>query len=341
MLRRGTLFDRPETGAGMSFIRALAMAVAAMIGGSMGALAQSWPSSQTVRIVVPFPPGGANDVIARLLAEDFQKTFGGSFIVENVTGAGGNLGTDRVAKAAPDGYTLVLSSSGPLANNRLLYKNLPYNPEDLTPVALVAKFPMVLAARNTLGAATLKDLVALGKSKPGVLNVGSPGVGTMGHLTAELFQSRAGIKLQHIPSRDGYAKSIAALLSGDLDLMSDVMNGNIIEMIKSNRIRGLAVTTRQRFAGLPDTPTAIEQGVDLDAATAFALAGPARMPQPIVEKLNKEANRYLTSADGVARLVALGAEAGVAGGPPSDVSEMMAASIKQWKPIIDAAGLSF
>ena len=303
------------------------------------AAAEKWPE-QVVRIVVPFPPGGANDVIARVLAEHFAKTIGGKYIVENATGAGGNLGTDRVAKAAPDGYTLVLSSSGPLANNRLLYKNMPYDPQrDLTPIAMVAEFPMVLASRTTLPPTNLVEFIQLAKSKPGALNVGSPGVGTMGHLTAELFQAKTGIKLQHVPSRGGYATSIAALLAGDLDIMSDVMNGNIIEMVKSGKIRGLAVTSRERFAGIPELPTALEQGVALEASTAFALAGPAGMPAQVVQQLNAEVNRFLQSREGRDKLTSLGGQ--IAGGPPSAVSDMMKKSIAQWKPVIEGAAISF
>jgi len=302
------------------------------------ATAQQWPE-QTVRIVVPFPPGGANDVIARLLAEHFSKTIGGKYVVESATGAGGNLGTNQVAKAAPDGYTLVLSSSGPLANNTVLYKRMPYDPQkDLTPIALVCDFPMVLASRMTLAPANLKEFVALAKTKPGELNVGTPGVGTMGHLTAELFQAKTGTKFQHVPSRGGYAASITALLAGDLDLMSDVMNGNIASMITSGKIRGLAVTTRERFAGVPDFPTATEQGVPMIASTTFALAGPAGMPPEVVETLNREVNRYLQSSEGKQKLGALGAQIG--GGPPRAVSEMMKNSIAQWKPVIEAAGIS-
>jgi tripartite-type tricarboxylate transporter receptor subunit TctC len=279
-------------------------------------------------------------VIARLLAAHFAKAIGGNYVVENATGAAGNLGTDRVAKAAPDGHTLVLSSSGPLANNTLLYKNMPYDPQkDLTPISLVAEFPMVLASRNGLGPSTLKEFIALAKSKPGDLNVGNPGVGSMGHLTAELFQTVAGIKLQHIPSRGGYAASIAALLAGDLDGMSDVLNSNIIEMINTGKIVGLAIATRERFPGLPKTPTALEQGLDMEAATAFALAGPAGMPPALVEKLNTEVNRFLASPEGNGKLTALGAR--VVGGPPSAMSDMMAASIKKWKPIVDAVKISF
>jgi tripartite-type tricarboxylate transporter receptor subunit TctC len=302
------------------------------------AFAMQWPE-QVVRIVVPFPPGGANDVIARLLADHFAKRIGGKYIVENATGAGGNLGTDRVAKAAADGYSLVLSSSGPLANNTLLYKRMPYDPQkDLTPIALVAEFPMVLASRTTLAAADLNEFVALAKSKPGTLNVGNPGVGTMGHLTAELFQTKTGTMLQHVPSRGGYATSIAALLAGDLDLMSDVMNGNIIEMIKSGKIRGLAVTARERFAGLPDVPTAQQQGIQLEALTAFALAGPAGMPSQVVERLNAEVNLFVTSAEGKAKLAALGGQ--IAGGPPSAVTDMMKNSIAQWKPVTESLAIS-
>lgn len=305
---------------------------------SLSATAQQWPE-QTVRIIVPFPPGGANDVIARLLAGHFSKTIGGKYVVENATGAGGNLGTYQVAKAPPDGYTLVLSSSGPLANNTVLYKKMPYDPQkDLTPIALVCDFPMVLASRMTLPPTNLKEFVALAKTKPGQLNVGSPGVGTMGHLTAELFQMKTGIKLQHVPSRGGYAASITALLAGDLDLMSDVMNGNIASMIKAGKIRGLAVTTRERFAGAPDLPTTTEQGVPMIASTAFALAGPAGMSPKVVERLNAEVNRYLQSAEAKQKLSALGAQ--IIGGPPSAVSEMMKNSIAQWNPVIKAAGIS-
>lgn len=305
---------------------------------SFPAAAQQWPE-QVVRILVPFPAGGANDVIARLLADHFSKTIGGKYVVENVTGAGGNLGTDRVAKAPPDGHTLVLSSSGPLANNTLLYKKMPYDPQkDLTPIALVSEFPMLLASRKTLPPANLREFVALAKSKPGQLNVGNPGVGTMGHLTAELLQTTTGIKLQQVPSRGGYAASIATLLAGDLDLMSDVMNVTIVAMIKSGEIRGLAVTSRERFAGISELPTAVEQGIPMTAATAFALAGPAGMSPKVVDRLNAEVNRYLASAEGKEKLGALGAQ--IAGGPPRAVTEMMKSSIQQWKPVIEAAAIS-
>jgi len=324
----------------MTLFRILAIAVLATFSAVATANADTWPS-RTVRIVVPFPAGGANDLIARLLAEHFQKTIGGSYVVESVTGAGGNLGTDRVAKAAPDGYTLGLTSSGPLANNTLLYKNMPYDPQkNLTPIALVAEFPMVLAVRTTLGTPTLKDFIALARSKPGALNVGNPGTGTMGHLTAELFQSKAGITVQSIPSPGGYAKSISSLLAGDLDGMSDVMNGNIISMVQSKKITALAVTTRERFSGLPDTPTAIESGLPgFEASTVFALAGPAGLPQSIVETLNREVNRFVASEDTKARFATLGAR--TMGGPPSAVSDMMVATIKQWKPVIEAAKIAF
>lgn len=311
--------------------------LAPLFAGLQASAQEPWPS-RTVRIVVPFPAGGSQDVIGRLIAQHLQQTLGQPFVIENVPGAGGGIGTDRVAKAAPDGYLLTLSSSGPLANNQLLYKALPYDAaKDFTPIILVGEFPMILITKAS-EATDLKALVERARAQPGKLNVGTPGNGTMGHLTAELFQQSAGIKLQHVPYRGG-APALVGMMAGEVQVVSDVITGTAMGMITSGQATGLAVTSRQRFSGLPNTPTSVELGFkDLEASVAFALVGPAGLPKPIVDKLNAEVNRYINSPEGKAKLTELGAQ--IVGGAPEAVTQMRETSLKKWKPVVEAAGIT-
>jgi len=316
-----------------NFRAVLAAAALAGLAGTAGAQ-QAWPD-KPVRIVVPFPPGGSADVLARLIAQRLAGSFGQSFIVENRAGAGGNVGTEAVVRSAPDGYTMELATSGPLANNRFLYKSMSFDPaKDLTPIILVGEVPILFAAYPGVPVKTLKELVALGRAKPGQLNVGTPGNGTIGHLTLELLKSTDKVDFVHVPYK------------GDGPAMTEVMAGNIqgivapvtafVSPIKAGRLTGLAVTTRTRFQGLPDVPTAAEQGIAIEASVWYALVGPAGLPRPIVEKTNAEVNRYITSDEGRAKLADVGAQ--VIGGPPERLGELMANEAAKWKRVIEASG---
>ncbi len=297
------------------------------------ALAQNWPA-KAVRIVSPFPAGGASDVVARLVAQHLGGALGQSFIVEARPGAGGNVGTDVAAKAAPDGYTLVLSSSGPLANNRFLYKSMPFDgSKDFSYIVLIVSMPMVVVANSNVPARNLAELVQLAQARPGQLNAGSPGNGTMGHLTLELLKSVGKVNLTHVPYKGG-ASLTTALMAGDIQLSVDVINPWYIKQVQTGGIKGLAVTARSRFPMLPDMPTSFEQGMEgLEASTWFALVGPAGLPKSIVDTLNHEVNRYIASPAGRAKLLEIGAQP--VGGPPERIAQIIASESPKWKRIIE------
>jgi tripartite-type tricarboxylate transporter receptor subunit TctC len=240
-----------------------------------------------IRLIVPFPPGGGTDALARQVASEMGKMNGWNFVIENRPGAGGNMGVDQAAKAAPDGYTLVIGQTSNLAINPTLYSKLPYDPErDLTPIGLVAEAPLVLVVATKSPYQTLADVVAASKSKPGSIDVATSGNGTVAHLATEMFQKAAGIQLTHIPYK-GAAQGATDLIGGQIDMyMSSVPT--LIGHIRSGAMRALAVTSLKRTEDLPDVPTFAESGFkDFDAVTWFGLAGPAGLPADVVHALDK------------------------------------------------------
>ena len=300
------------------------------------ALAQDYPT-KPVRLIVPFPAGGSSDVVARFIAQGLSEKLGQQFVVENRAGAAGNLGTDAVAKAAPDGYTLGLSTSGPLANNKFLYKAMPYDSEKaFTPVVLVGEIPLVIVVNLGVPAKNLKEFVELARREPGKQSIGHPGNGTIGHLALELLKNTAKIDVLAVPYK------------GDTPGMTDLIGGAIqdfaapvaafIPNIQAGKMRALAVTARSRVPGLPDVPTAAEQGIELDAAVWFGVVGPAGMAKPIVDRLNAEINRLLASSEGRAQLTKYAAL--VAGGPPERMGQLMASDAAKWKRVIEAAKIT-
>ena len=301
------------------------------------ALAQDgWPN-RPVRMIVPFPAGGSTDIVARAIAQHLGGVFGQQFVVDNRGGAAGNIGTDAIAKAAPDGYTIGLSTSGPLANNKSLYQSMPYDSDkDLAPVALVGEIPLVIAAGPAAKVTNLREFVALARSATPPVTIGHPGNGTIGHLAVEGLKARAGIGAQVVPYK------------GDTALMTDVMGGQIqalsapvstfIANIQSGRLTGLAVTSRARFPGLPQVPTALEQGIDLEATVWFAVVGPAGLPAAIVNRLNQEINKYTSSAEGRARLSQFGLVE--VNAPPQTLGALMRSEAAKWKPLVEAAKIS-
>lgn len=279
----------------MKFLRH-ALAAIAMIGAMQPLAAQAYPD-KPIRLIVPFPPGGGTDALARQVAGKMSTDTGWTFVIENRPGAGGNLGVDQVAKAAPDGYTLVLGQTSNLAINPTLYSRLPYDPErDLTPIGLVAEAPLVLVVSSSSPLKTLADVVAAAKAKPGSIDVASSGNGTVAHLATELFQKAAGIRLTHIPYK-GAAQGSTDLIGGQIDMyMSSVPT--LIGHVRSGTVRALAVTSIKRSDDLPDVPTFAESGFkDFDAVTWFGLLGPKGLPANVVTTLNHALVAALQSPD--------------------------------------------
>lgn len=295
---------------------------------------QKWPD-RTTKIVVPFPAGGSTDVVARLIAQRLAEKFGQPFVVENRPGAGGNIGTDSVAKSAPDGYTLALSTSGPLANNKFLYKSMAYDPvRDLTPVILIGEIPLVIAANPRVPANNLKEFIDLARKAPGKFNAGSPGNGTIGHLALELLKSVTNTDIVHVPFK-GDAPAMTELLAGNLQIVATPVT-SYIKNIQAGKLKGLAMTSRSRFASLPDVPTTVEQGIDVEASVWFALVGPAGMPSSVVQAVNQEVNTIISSPETRARLAGFGAQAG--GGAPERLGSLMASEAVKWKRVIETSG---
>lgn len=318
----------------MTFARSLVLAlVAATLGGS--ALAQSWPT-KPIRIIVPFPPGGGTDIIARETSQRVAKATGWTFVVDNKPGAGGNLGVDAVAKAPADGYTIVLGQSSNLAINPTLYAKLPYDPQkDLAPIVLLANAPLVMVTGTPKPYKTLADAVNAAKAKPGQLNFASPGNGTVAHLTSELFQKAAGIKTQHVPYK-GAAQAMTDVIGGAVDLyMSSVPT--LLGHIKQGKVRALAVTSARRVDDLPDVPTINESGYKgFDAVTWFGLLAPAGTPKDVIAKLNAEFNKALKQPELNKRLADEGADP--AGGTPEQFAALIKDDIPRWGKVVKESG---
>ena len=292
-----------------------------------------WPA-KPVRIVVPFPPGGSTDVLARLLAQRLGEKFGQAFIVENRAGAAGNMGTNVVATSAPDGYILGIPTSGPLITNKLIYKDMPFDAEkNLTPVALIGEIPLVFVVNPSVPAKNLKEFIELARSNPAKYSVGNSGRGMTGHLTVEFMKMNNRLDLLSV-SYKGDAPAMTDLLGGTIHAISSPVTA-FITNIQAGKLRGLAVTSRVRSPALPNVPTALEQGIDLEASIQYALVGPAGLPRPIVDKLNAEVNTIIESAEGRAKLAEFGAVP--IRGTPEQLGVLMKSEAAKWKRVIEAA----
>jgi tripartite-type tricarboxylate transporter receptor subunit TctC len=316
---------------------ALAIAAAGLWSAPSVAFAQAWPS-RPVTVILPFAAGGGTDLLARSLAQHFSDTFGQQFVIDNRAGAGGNVGAAAVAKAAPDGYTILFGTPGPLANNKLMYKNLPFDPEQaFTPIVLVAKSPLIIAAKTSLPVKDIQELKTYAKANPGKLNVGIPGNGTLGHITSVLVQRELGVSMTDVPYR-GTALVANDLLGGQLDLAMDFMP-SYVPLVREGKIRALAVTTTERSKDLPDVKTVQESGFQGFEATAwYALAAPAGTPNEIIEKLNADANAFLKSPKGQEVIANLSMQA--VGGPPSDLKAFIGSELQKWGAVVKDANIS-
>jgi tripartite-type tricarboxylate transporter receptor subunit TctC len=304
---------------------------------SASSLAQQSYPARPVRIVAPFAPGGLADVLSRAVGERLQKQLGQPFVVENRPGAGGNIGADLVARAEPDGYTLLMSSAGILTINQFLYTAMPFDPAAaLIPVSVVADMPMLLVVRRELAARDVREFLALARGTPGGLFYGSPGHGTTGHLGMELFMHATGVKLQHVPYKSA-AEAVQAALAGQTQAMFD-NPPTVMAQIRAGGLRALGVAARQRIPQLPDVPTIAESGVpNFEASSWFGLVAPARTPPPIVERLAAETAKAVQDPELRARFDQLGAR--LVGNSPSEFAQLVARERASWGEVIKSAGI--
>ena len=316
---------------------ALALVAAGLTAGLSAVRAEVWPA-RPVTVIMPFAAGGGTDLLARALAQDLGDRLGQPFVVDNRVGAGGNIGGATVAKAAPDGYTILFGTPGPLANNKLMYRNMAYDPEQaFQPIVLIAKSPLVIAAKASLPVKDLEELAAYARAHPGKLNVGVPGNGTLGHITALLLQRELGITMTSVPYR-GTSQVVNDLLGDQVDLAMDFMP-SYVPLVREGKIRALAVTTARRTSELPDVKTVQEAGFKGFEATAwYALAAPAGTPADIVDKINAATNAFLRSPKGQEALATLSMQA--VGGSPADLKAFIAAELKKWGPVVKGADIA-
>lgn len=297
----------------------------------------SWPR-ETIRIVVSFTPGGAPDTLARVLAEDWQKTLGVPILVENRPGHGGNIGADLVAKSNPDGYTLLIGTVGIHAINGALYEKLPYDPiADFTPISFLASTPNVLIVNKQLGVQSLKELIALAKSKPNELTFGSSGTGTSIHMSGELFKDLASVQIRHIPYK-GRAQSLPDLVSGRISMLFDNL-ASAQPLIRANEVIALGVTTLKRSPSAPDIPTLAEQGLrGFEAVSWFSLMAPAKLPKEIQARLNQLTVQTLSKPEIRSRLSNGGLDPNP--GSPEELSRYIQQEASKWRKIVQQSGAS-
>ncbi|WP_251375067.1 tripartite tricarboxylate transporter substrate binding protein [Polynucleobacter sp. MWH-UH35A] len=295
----------------------------------------AWPR-QPIRIIVTFTPGGAPDILARVLAESWQQSLGVPVLVENKPGYGGNIGADIVAKSEPDGYTLLIGTVGIHAINGALYEKMSFDPvKDFTPISFLASTPNVLIVNKKLGVSNLHELIELAKAKPNQLTFGSSGVGTSLHMSGELFKEMAGVQIRHIPYK-GRAQSLPDLLSGRISMLFDNLSSSLA-LIKAGEVQALGVTTLKRSHAAPEIPTLAEQGLTgFEAVSWFSLMAPANLPPQIQMRLNQMVHQTLANPEVKSRLLAGGLDP--APGSPKDLSKLISSEASKWGRVVQQSG---
>ncbi|HEV2629273.1 MAG TPA: tripartite tricarboxylate transporter substrate binding protein [Pseudolabrys sp.] len=312
----------------------LAGALATAMG--TGAWAQTYPD-RPIHIIAPFPPGGLVDVLARALGDEMSRSMGQPVVVENKPGAGGNIGADIAAKAAPDGYTLLMTSPGIQSINQFLYKSMPFDPDKaFVPISMVADMSMVVVVHPKTGITTLKQLVDFAHAHPGKLNFGSAGIGTTGHLGLELLMHAGHMKFTHVPYK-GAAPSVTDLIAGQIDGVVD-NPPTVLAHIKAGSIRALAVAGKERLSVLPDVPTAAEAGLpDWEASSWFGLVAPAGTSKAIVDRLHAEVVKAVKSPR-IQKMRDRGMR--IVGDTPKEFGDLIVAERKKWGEIITSAHIT-
>ena len=295
-----------------------------------------WPK-QAIRIIVTFTPGGAPDILARILAESWQQSLGVPVLVENRPGFGGNIGADLVARSDPDGYTLLIGTVGIHAINAALYEKMTFDPiKDFTPISFLASTPNVLIVNKQLGVNNLHELIELAKAKPNQLTFGSSGVGTSLHMSGELFKDMTGVQIRHIPYK-GRAQSLPDLVSGRISMLFDNLSSSL-PLIKAGEVQALGVTTLKRSPAAPEIPTLAEQGLPgFEAVSWFSLMAPANLPPAIQNRLNQLTRSTLNQPDIKSRLLANGLDP--APGTPKDLAKLIASESNKWGRVVQKAGV--
>lgn len=300
---------------------------------SNAAMAQAAYPNKPIRLVVTFPTGGAPDILARLFSEKAQ--LGQPIVIDNKPGAGGNIGSDIVAKSAGDGYTIVMGTVGTHSINGALYEKMPYDMvKNFTPIALIASAPNLLVVNNDLPVKNVTELVAYMKANPNKLSFGSPGVGTSVHVSGELFKSMTGTSMTHVPYK-GRQYAIPDLIGGSIQLMFDNMP-SALPMAREGKIRALAQTTAKRSAAAPDVPTVAETIPGFEATTWFAMFAPAGTPKPVIDRLNAEVQRVYRLPEVQERLKTLGLDAVLS--TPEELTKYQAAEIAKWSKVVKDSG---
>jgi tripartite-type tricarboxylate transporter receptor subunit TctC len=309
-----------------SMIRSGALALLALAA-PLAVHAQAWPAKQPIKFVIPYPPGGASDVTARVLAQKMTESLKQAVVVENKPGANGIIALESVARSAPDGYTILMANLGPNAINAVVYEKLPYDAvKDFTPITLTSIVPQILVVSPALPIKTVPELIAYMKANPGKLTFASAGNGASNHLSGELFNGMAGIKMRHVPYK-GDTPAMTDVISGTVDVMFPTAIA-AMPHVKSGRLRAIGATSSKRIPSLPDLPTVAEAVPGFEAVSWGGVMAPAGTPPEIVKALNAEINRILKMPDVAAKLESLGAE--IVGTSPEDFATYLRNEIAKW-----------
>jgi tripartite-type tricarboxylate transporter receptor subunit TctC len=300
------------------------------------AAAQNYPT-RPIRLIVPYAPGGPNDIFGRMMAQKLSEAFGRQVVADNRGGASGVIGTELAARAAPDGYTLLLGGAALFSMNPVLLAKLPYEPlRDFAPVSLIASTPFILVTHPALPAKNVQDLIALARSRPGQLNFGSAGAGGPPRLAAELFKIMAGIDMVHVPYNGG-APALTAAIAGEVQLFFSSI-APALPLVKDGKLKGIAVTSAKRTAVLPEFPTIAESGLPGYAIENwFAVAAPAATPKPIIARLNAELVKAINMSDVRKRFIDLGADP--IGSTPDELAAYIRSELAKWGKVVKAAGI--
>jgi tripartite-type tricarboxylate transporter receptor subunit TctC len=313
---------------------AVALTLAAMLAALPAAQAQDYPS-RAVKIIVPFPAGGTADVMPRIFSDWLAKKWGEPVVIENRSGAAGNIGAEAVAKADPDGYTLLSAPPPPLVINQNLYPRLGFDPTEFVPIVIMGRVPNALVLNARVPLASVADVIAYAKANPGKLTCATQGNGTTSHLTAELFELKAGVKFQQVPYR-GSAPALTDLAAGNVDLMFDNL-GASLALVKGGQLKLLAVASPKRTAALADVPTIAETLPGFESVTWFAIVAPPKTPEAVIDKINADVNEALHQGEIRDRLAQLSAEP--MGGTPQATAAYMREEVERWGNVIKAANV--